>query len=394
MTVYLDNAATSWPKPSPVAAAMQRFLTDVGANPGRSGHRRSVEASRVVFRAREAIAELLGVSDPLRVILCANATHALNLAIRGLLGPGHHVVTTSMEHNSVMRPLRALEADGLELTVVDCSPTGVLDPAGIEQALRPETAMIVMSQASNVAGTLLPVEQVAAIARANGVFLLVDAAQSAGSLPIAFEALGADLLAFTGHKALCGPMGTGGLIVGERVETSKLKPLMRGGTGSDSDSEQQPGFLPDAFESGTLNVVGLAGLEAGVRWLLRQGTTELRDREVDLTNRLLEGLHDVPGVGIYGPGDATRQVPVVSFKVAGVDSTEVGFRLDQEFDVAARVGLHCSPAAHRTLGTFPAGTVRFSLGAFTSLQEVDIAVHAVRHIAWTADLAATDGDDA
>ncbi len=379
--VYLDNAATSWPKPPPVIAAMEHFLGEVGANPGRSGHRLSIEAARVVFRAREAVAGLLGVPDPLRVVFCANATHALNLAMCGLLGPGQHVVTTSMEHNSVMRPLRALEMEGTAVTVVPCSPEGGLDVAAVEQALRPETTMVVMTHASNVVGTLLPVKEVAAITRARNLLLLVDGAQSVGALPIDLDDLGADLLAFTGHKALYGPTGTGGLVIGERVDIAGLQPLIRGGTGSDSESEIQPRFLPDKFESGTMNVVGLAGLEAGVRWLVEQGVEELRDRECDLTARLIEGLCEIPGVEVKGTLDASRQLPVVSFTLDGPDPGEIGLRLDEEFDIAARVGLHCSPAAHKTLGTFPAGTVRLSLSAFTTANDVDLALRAVRHLA-------------
>ncbi|MBN1628863.1 MAG: aminotransferase class V-fold PLP-dependent enzyme [Thermoleophilia bacterium] len=379
--IYFDNAATTRSKPPQVVAAMTRFLTEVGANPGRSGHRLSTEAARVVYRAREAVAELLGVSDPLRVIFCANATHALNLAICGLVEPGRHVVTTSMEHNSVMRPIRALKARGTAVTVVPCSPEGTLDPAAVEQALRPETTLIVMTQASNVVGTILPVQEVAAIARAHGVLLLVDGAQSAGALPISLSDLGADLFAFTGHKALYGPTGTGGLVVGERVAPGRLQPLMRGGTGSDSESEMQPDFFPDAFEAGTVNVVGLAGLEAAVRWLLEQNVDSMRSREEDLLTRLVEGLGEIPGVELYGPRDASRRLPVVSFTIAGVDPAEIGLRLDEEFDIAARIGLHCAPAAHKTLGTFPTGTVRLSLGAFNTAAEVDLVIQAVCEIA-------------
>lgn len=381
-TTYLDNAATSWPKPAPVVEAMRRCLTEAGGNPGRSGHRLSVEAARVVFRAREAVADLLGVSDPLRVVFCQNGTHALNLAIRGLLGPGCHVVTTSMEHNSVMRPLRALEAQGTAITVVPCSRQGVLEPAAVERALRPNTTMIVMNHASNVVGTLLPVREVAVIARAHEALLLVDGAQSAGGVPLSMDDLGADLLAFTGHKSLYGPTGTGGLVIGERVDIARLRPLTWGGTGSRSESESQPDFAPDKFESGTLNVVGLAGLAAGIRWLLGHGVEELRSREVQLASRLIAGLSETPGVDVYGTLDAGRQLPVVSFTLSAMEPAEVGRRLDEEHGIAARVGLHCSPASHRTLGTYPAGTVRFALGAFTSERDVDVAVEAVGALAW------------
>jgi len=284
-----------------------------------------------------------------------------------------------------MRPLRALEAAGTGLTVVDCSAQGVLDPAAVERALRPETIMIVMTHASNVVGTLMPVKEVAEIARAHGLLLLVDAAQSAGALPMDFESSGADLLAFSGHKALYGPTGTGGLLIGRRVDLAGFEPLTRGGTGSDSDAELQPEFLPDKFESGTMNAVGLAGLEAGVRWLREQGVEEIRSREHRLTARLLEGLSEIRGVGVKGTGDASKQLPVVSFTIAGLDPGEIGLRLDNEFGIAARVGLHCSPATHQTLGTFPTGAVRLSLGAFNSASEVDHTLRAVQELARDAD---------
>jgi cysteine desulfurase family protein len=383
--IYFDNAATSWPKPPGVAEAMVQFLEHVGANPGRSGHHLSVEAGRIVYGAREAVAEILSVSDPLRVVFGANVTEALNLALRGYLRPGDHVITSSMEHNSVMRPLRALAAgqgDGaIQLTVVDCSPQGFLAPADLETALRPETTMIVLNHASNVCGSLLPVQETGAIARRHGCLLLVDAAQTAGAYPIDMEADGIDLLAFTGHKALGGPMGTGGLIIGPRVDLDRLVPLKRGGTGSRSEWEKQPDFLPDMCESGTPNAVGLAGLAAGVGWLLERGVGSIRQHEVELAQRLLEGLHEIPGVTVHGGLDATRQVATVSFTVAGLEPSEVGLWLDDEYAIMCRVGLHCAPAAHRTLGTFPTGTIRFGLSAFTTLGEVDAAIGAVGELA-------------
>jgi cysteine desulfurase family protein len=306
------------------------------------------------------------------------------MAIRGLLGPEDHVVTTSMEHNSVMRPLRALEAEGMALTVAPCSPEGVLDPADVERALRPETAMIVLNHASNVVGTILPVREVAAIARAHKVLLLVDAAQTAGAVPIDMDGWGVDLLAFTGHKALLGPTGTGGLLVSGRVDAAHIQPLVTGGTGSNSETEAQPSFLPDRLESGTLNAVGLAGLEAAVRWLTEQGIEEIRHRESDLTARLIEGLRATPGVRVYGTLDAGKQVAVVSCNLEGRDPAEVDLRLEEDFGIAARVGLQCSPAAHKTIGTFPRGTIRFSLGPFTTVDDIDHAVKAVQAIAGQA----------
>jgi len=379
--VYLDNAATSWPKPAEVAEAMTRFIREIGANPGRSGHRLAVAAGRVVYNAREVVAELFGVPDPLRIVFGANVTEALNLALNGLLRPGDHVVTSSVEHNSVMRPLRALERRGVNLTVVQCSPEGFLDPADVERSVRPDTRLIVLNHASNVVGTILPVCEVSQVARRHGVLLLVDAAQTAGSYPIDVDESGIDLLAFTGHKSMYGPMGTGGLVIGERVDVSCLEPLQRGGTGSRSEREEQPDFLPDMYESGTPNAVGLAGLEAGVRWVLCQGVEAVRQHEMRLTERLISGLLESPRVTVYGGLDASRQTATVSFNIEGMAPSEVGLRLDEEYGILCRVGLHCSPAAHKTVGTFPRGTVRFALGALTTTEEVDSALKAVRQLA-------------
>ena len=379
--VYFDNAATSWPKPPCVAEAMARFLAEVGANPGRAGHRLAVEAARVVYGAREAVAELFHAADPLRVVFGANATEALNLALLGLLRPGDHVVTSSLEHNSVMRPLRALEAQGVAVTVVPCSAAGELDVAALEAALAPATRMIVLTHASNVCGTLLPVEEVGRLARRRGVLFLLDAAQTAGAVPIDVEAQAIDLLAFSGHKSLCGPMGTGGLVVGERVDAAALTPLKYGGTGSRSEREEQPEFLPDRCESGTPNAVGLAGLAAAVRWVLARGVGAIRDHERGLTAELLAGLSAIPGVVVYGPRDAGRQTATVSLNIAGLAPSEVGLRLEEEHGVLCRVGLHCSPAAHRTLGTFPRGAVRFGLGIFNTSAEVADALEAVGRLA-------------
>ncbi|MFC1975881.1 aminotransferase class V-fold PLP-dependent enzyme [Chloroflexota bacterium] len=379
--IYFDNAATSWPKPPGVREAMVHYLDEVGANPGRSGHRMAIESARVVYAAREAVAELFNAPDPLRVVFGANVTEALNLAFRGYLCPGDHVITSSMEHNSVMRPLRALEREGVELTVVQCSPEGVLNPADVEAVIRPHTAMIVLNHASNVVGTLLPVAEVGRIARQHNLLLMVDTAQTGGAYPIDVQADQIDLLAFTGHKSLHGPMGTGGLIVGERVDVDRLEPFIRGGTGSRSEREEQPDFLPDMFESGTPNGVGLAGLEAGLRWILAQGIEAIRAHEVVLAQQLIDGLGAIPGVIVYGGLEATRQTATVSFNIAGLESSEVGLRLDDEYAIMCRVGLHCAPAAHKTMGTFPSGTVRFGLGAFSIAKEVKTALEAVEQLA-------------
>ncbi len=286
-----------------------------------------------------------------------------------------------MEHNAVMRPLRALERQGVELTVVACSPEGFLDPEEVERALRPNTTLVVLTHASNVCGTLLPVGEVGRIVRERGILLLVDAAQTAGAYPIDLQAEPIDLLAFTGHKSLYGPTGTGGLVLGAHVDTDRLEPLKRGGTGSRSQLEEQPDFLPDRYESGTVNAVGLAGLQAGIDWVLEQGVSAIRAHEQALTAQLLAGLAGIPGVTVHGPSRAAQQTATVSITVAGLEVSEIGQRLDEEDGVLCRVGLHCAPAAHRTLGTFPAGTVRFGLGATNTADEVDAALAAVRRLA-------------
>jgi len=379
--IYLDNAATSWPKPPEVIRAMADFLERCGGNPGRSGHRLSIEAGRAVYEARDAVAELFHVADPLRVIFTLNATHALNIAMCGLLRPGDRVITTGIEHNSVMRPLRALEREGVQLTVVPCRPDTTLDTAELARAAAPGTRLVVATHASNVTGALLPLLQISRIAHAAGALLLVDAAQTAGCVPLDVPALGVDLLAFSGHKSLLGPAGTGGLILGPDVDTGALQPLVRGGTGSRSEVQEQPEDLPDKFESGTPNGPGLAGLGAGVRYVLQRGVERIRGEEVAVTESLVHGLARIHGVTVHGPGDARERVGVVSFTVADMSVSEIGLRLDDEFGILSRVGLHCAPSAHRTLGTFPEGTVRFAPGLFTTRADIEAALRAVERIA-------------
>ena len=377
--VYFDNAATSWPKPPQVQSAMVDFLARVGGSPGRSGHRMSIAASRLVGDARDALAQLFNVADPSRIAFTKNSTEALNIAILGWLQPGDHVITTSVEHNSVMRPLRFLEQQGrIELTVVPCSPTtGNLDPDEVRRALRPQTRLLAIVHASNVIGTLLPLREIGAIAHAAGVPLLVDASQTAGAYPIDVEALGIDMLAFTGHKSLLGPTGTGGLYLREGLD---LDPLTRGGTGSRSELEFQPDFMPDKYESGTLNVVGIAGLGAGVQFLLDQGVEEVHRHEQALVARFLAGAAGLPGLVVYGPQDLEQRIGVLSFNIVGVSSSRVGLILDQGFGIMTRIGLHCAPAAHHTIGTFPNGTVRFGFSYFNTLSEVDYALQALARI--------------
>lgn len=378
--IYLDNAATSWPKPPEVIRAMTDVLAEAGGNPGRSGHRLSIAAARVIYDVREEIAQFFGVADPLRVIFTGNATQALNQALMGRLKPGDHVVTSSMEHNSVMRPLRRLEKNGIRLSIAACASDGSLDVQAVAKAITAETRLVVLSHASNVVGTLLPVEEVAAVAHQAGAWLLVDAAQTAGVMPIDVTAMGIDLLVFTGHKEMQGPSGIGGLVIADGVDVAQIEPLLCGGTGSRSESETQPEDLPDKFESGTANLAGIAGLGAGLRWINERGTEAIRAHLKTCSRALIDGLAALPGVTVYGTLDPDRSMAVVSFTVSGRRVSEIGSRLDDEHAILARVGLHCAPAAHRTIGSFPEGTVRLAPGVFTTLDDIGQTLKALRRI--------------
>lgn len=377
--IYLDNAATSWPKPPEVLEAIREAIEDYGANPGRSGHRMAIEAARILYETREALAEFFGADDPERFVFTKNITEAINLVLYGLLNPGDHVITTSMEHNSVMRPLRHLETLGVDVTVVRASPEGRVDPEDIKRAIKGNTRLIAMVHLSNVTGTVMPVEEVIEIAHGEGIPVLLDCAQSAGTLPIDLKKLPVDFLAFTGHKALFGPQGTGGLYLRPGMER-EVRPLMRGGTGSRSEEEHQPDFLPDKYESGTPNTPGIAGLGAGVRFLLREGMEKVEAKKRALTRLLLEGLKEIKGVELYGTLEGDH-IGIVSFRIFSRAPSEVAMMLDERYGVLSRPGLHCAPQAHRTIGTFPDGTVRFSVGYLNSEEEVLEAVRAVEELA-------------
>lgn len=379
--IYVDNAASSWPKPSSVIEAMREFMEKKSANPGRSAHRMSIEASRILYEARREIAALLNAEDPLRVVFCSNATEALNLALKGLVTNKDHVITTSIEHNSVMRPLRELEKSGTQISTVRCSEEGIVKPEDVEKEIRKNTRLIAINHGSNVTGSLLPLREIGIIARDAGLLLLVDAAQTAGCFPIDMRKDRVDLLAFTGHKSLLGPQGIGGLIIGDRVDIKMFKPLKTGGTGSRSEQENQPDFLPDKYESGTPNTVGAAGLHAGVQFIRKTGVAGIRTHEMNLASILIEGFSRIKGVRVYGPEAMEDRIAIVSINIEGIPPSELSFSLDREFGVLTRPGLHCAPSAHRTIGTFPQGTVRFSPGIFNTERQMEKIVEAVREIA-------------
>ncbi|MFW5770440.1 MAG: aminotransferase class V-fold PLP-dependent enzyme [Spirochaetota bacterium] len=377
--VYFDNAATSWPKPPEMIDAMNRYNETTGGNPGRSGHHLSVEAARIIFETRELAAEIFNIDDPFQLIFTRNATEALNQVIFGMMKKDHHVITSGMEHNSVMRPLRYLEQHGLKITAVPCFQDGGIDPREIEKSICSHTKMIIMTHASNVTGTIMPVKEVGQIAASHGIPFCVDAAQSAGAIPIDVEDMNISLLAFTGHKSLYGPQGTGGLYIQKGLEND-LTPRMLGGTGSRSEFEMQPDFMPDMFESGTPNTIGLAGLGAGIRFVLQHKVDAIRSAESKLTGMFLEKIGDIPGVTLYGPLKAELRTPVVSFTIDGFQPSEVSQILDENFSILSRPGLHCAPAAHHSINSIPGGTVRFSFGYFNTTEEVTYAIDAIEKI--------------
>lgn len=377
MSVYLDNAATSWPKPGTVYQAVESFMREVGATPGRGGHRREQEAARTFSEARKAIAELFNAPEPDGVAFTMNATQAINMALKGLLQPGDHVITSSIEHNALWRPLKALEQHGVAVSIVSCATDGTLDPSDLEAAIRPETRLFAMLHASNVLGTILPLTDIGLLARKHGILFLVDAAQTAGVFPIDMEAMHIDLLAFPGHKSLFGPHGTGGLVVRPDIA---LKTWIEGGSGSESAPETMPEALPMRLEAGTQNAAGVAGLLAGVRFVMDEGIVKIRQHEMGLSALLIEQLSKTPGLTVLGPADLSRRTPVVSVTIDGYVPDQLATVLDQVFDIATRAGLHCAPQAHRTAGTLESGALRFSPGYFNTADEIGEVVAAVSDI--------------
>ncbi len=372
MNLYFDNAATSWPKPESVYLAMDQVLRKNRGNPGRSLGETN---SRILFQTREALAELFHIPDSSRITFTLNATHAINLALMGYLQPGDRVVTTSLEHNAVSRPLRYLERTRrITLEIVSASPTGLIDPDDLRKALQSRTKLVVLNHASNVLGTVNDLERSGKIVRNAGAAFMVDCAQSAGSIPIDVQQAHIDILCGPGHKGLLGPSGTGFCYTAPHI---RLDPLIFGGTGSHSELDTQPDTLPDRLESGTQNFQGLFGLLAGIKYILQRGIADIRRQEEDLMSRFIPKLNATNGLVLHGLKTAATRVPVFSITVPGVDPADIGNYLSEEFGIISRVGLHCAPWAHRTAGTFPEGTIRFSPGLFHTDSEVDFLAEAI-----------------
>jgi len=377
-TIYLDNAATSFPKPEGVSAAMKRYMDRVGATINRSVYGSAQDAGLVTLQLRQRLKQLFHFPEPVtHVILTPGATWGLNMAIKGFLRHGDHCIVSSMEHNAVMRPL--LQLDGVAFDRIPCNGEGLLDPADIEDLIRPNTKLLVMAHGSNVCGSVQDAKAVGAICKKHGISFVLDAAQTAGHYPVDFAGFGLSALCVPGHKGLLGPSGIGALLMTDQF-AKMLDPIVAGGTGSASDSEYLPEYLPDRFESGTPNLPGIYGWEASLRFVEAAGVEALRQHEMALCKRFLEGLESVKGVSLCGTKDLNRRVGVISVDFLKEDNAEAAFRLETEFGILTRCGLHCAPSAHKTLGTFPRGTVRFSLGFASTEEEVDAALAAIKRI--------------
>ena len=378
-TVYLDYAATSFPKPPEVPAQMLRYLSEVGATVNRSVYGAAQAAGLVELTLRQRLCRLFHFAPVTHAVLTPGNTWGLNLLLAGLLRPGDHCVVSSMEHNAVMRPLQALARQGVTFTRVACDGTGRLEPKDVEAALRPDTRLVVLAHGSNVSGTVQDAAAVGDICRRHGIPFCLDAAQTAGHIPVDFAALGLSALSVPGHKGLLGPSGIGALLLTPEL-AAQLTPIVSGGTGSASDSEEIPPYMPDRFEPGTPNVPGIYGLEAALAFLEQTGVEAVAAHDRLLTVRFLEGIRGVPGVRIVGPDTPEGRVGVVSLDFPGRDNAEVAEALECRFGILTRCGLHCAPAAHQTLGTFPRGTVRFSWGWFSTAGDIDQALDAVRSV--------------
>ena len=376
--IYFDNAATSFPKPKIVYDEIIDAMTQYGSNPGRSGHKMALKSSRGIFNTRNKISKLFNIKNPMNVILTFNCTESLNMGIKGILKPGDHVITTSMEHNSVLRPIIYLEKLGITNTIVEGDSKGRIDPNDIENSIKPETKMIVTTHISNLTGTIMDIEAIGAIAKKHNIIYFVDGAQSAGVYPIDVEKMNIDMLAFPGHKSLLGPQGTGGLYVREGLD---IVELFQGGTGSVSDSLVQPDMMPDKFETGTPNAPGIIGLGAGIEYILEVGMENIRKKEEDLTQYFIKEAQKIEKIKLYGPLTLGQHAPVVSLNIGDADSSEISYILDEEYDIGVRPGLHCAPLAHKTIGTFKQGVVRFSFGFENTYEEIDLAIKALKDIA-------------
>ena len=376
--IYLDNAATSFPKPKEVATAVYDFMVNNGTSSGRGSYKKAMQSDYIVYECRKLIGKLFNFDNPKKVVFTSNVTDSLNIAMRGILKENDHVITSSLEQNAVWRCLKTLERDiNIKIDTVECSKDGITNPQDIKKYIKKDTALIVFTQASNVLGTIQPIREIGAIAREHNIPFLVDSAQSAGAMKIDVKEDNIDILAFTGHKSLLGPMGTGGLIINTDID---IKPLKAGGTGGDSAYEYQPDYYPNHLETGTSNVSGIAGLREAIKFLNKEGIENIHNKEKELTKYALEKLETVKDIEIYGPKDCEKMLSVISFNIKDKRPEDVGSILDQKYDIMLRAGLHCAPTAHSVIGTKERGTLRIGFGYFNEKEDIDKLVEALNNL--------------
>lgn len=375
--IYMDNAATTMHKPKEVIDAVVAAMSSMG-NAGRGVNEASLSASRLIYDTREKLCRLFGAEDPRQIVFTANSTESLNIAIKGILNPGDHVIATMLEHNSVLRPLYEMEKKGVRLTIVKSNPEGTLDLADIENAIAPDTKMIVCTNGSNLTGNYIDPEPIGTLAREKGIVFVVDASQTAGVFPIDVQKMKIDVLCFTGHKGILGPQGTGGMYVRKGLS---VRPLLSGGSGVQTYSKTHPTEMPTALEAGTLNGHGIAGLHAAVEYLEKTGVDTIRAREQDLMWRFYEGVKEIPGVKVYGDFSTKNRCAIVTLNIGDYDSSEVSDELLTEYGISTRSGGHCAPLMHEALGTVEQGAVRFSFSHYNTEEEVDTAIRAIRELA-------------
>ena len=375
--IYLDSAATSYHKPDGVARAVAEAISHMG-NPGRGAHEASLDASRVVYGTREKMAELFGAEEASQIVFTANSTESLNIAIQGLADPGDHVITTVMEHNSVLRPLYLCQQRGVSLTILPFSAAGTVTPEAIEAVIRSNTRMIVCTHGSNLTGDLNDLEAIGRVCKKHHLLFVVDASQTAGVFPIQMDSMNIDVLCFTGHKSLMGPQGTGGMCVRKGVQ---IRPLLVGGSGIDSYSKIHPQVMPTALEAGTLNAHGIAGLSAALDFIKKVTPDVIRQREEELTRRFVSQIKSIPGVKLYGNYEQFPRAPILSLNILDYDSGEIADVLAQDYGIMTRAGAHCAPLMHEALGTEEQGAVRFSFSYFNAEEEIDQAANAIRELA-------------
>lgn len=382
--VYLDNGATSFPKPNSVAEAMTNYVVNIGGNVNRGSYDSSFDAENVVYETRELLCELFNFSKPENVIFTGNITHSLNVVLKGFLKPGDHVIISSMEHNAVLRPLNALKDKGISYSVVPCNSLGELNPSDLHKYIKSNTKAVIMTHSSNICGTIMPYEEIGKFCKENSLCFIADTAQTAGSIPIDMEKMNIDILCFTGHKGLLGPQGIGGFLI--KDELAKItSPLIEGGTGSFSEYEVQPHYMPDKFEGGTINIPGIFGLNASLKYLNEKGINNIRKHEMRLTKLFLDNIKGIEDIKAFGLPSVENRTPVVSIDFPRGDNGEISYILSKNYGISVRCGLHCAPSAHKTIGTYPNGTVRFSFGPFNTEEDILYTINAIKEVIISLD---------